>query len=104
MSYIPILRETVLPAPRTTEPQSRHPDRILTRRRRVLDVGVHGRILFSEQKLWRRAPRRRLERLYWHLLKPLCALALILWYTLRYGRAVQRRYAVSIGAQLAAQC
>jgi hypothetical protein len=104
MSYIPTLREVALPAPRTTEPDTRHPDRILTRRRPVLDVGVHGRILFSEQKLWRRAPQRVLERLYWHLLKPLCALALILWYTPRYGRAVTRRYGVPLGAQIAAQC
>jgi len=104
MSYIPTLRDAALTASLHSESAPRNSDRILARRRRVLDVGVHGRILFSEQKLWRRAPQRRLERLYWHLLKPLCAVALILWYTPQYARAVQKKYGVPLGAQIAAQC
>ena len=62
------------------------------------------RAFSSTSRDWRRATRPRLERFYWHNLKPIAALALIFWYTPQYGRAVQHRFGVSIAAQIAAQC
>jgi hypothetical protein len=103
MSYIPTLRELALPAPRSAEPATRQLDRILTFDRGT-DVGRRGRALFSGLRLWRRAPQPRLERFYWHFLKPLFALALIVWYTPQYALAVRRRFGVSVTAQVAAQC
>src|SRR5581483_11842948 len=102
MSYIPILRELAVPAPRSTQPAVKHSDRILTFDRGA-DVGRRGRALFSGLRLWRRAPRPRLERFYWHSLKPLFALALIIWYTPQYAGVVRRRFGVGIAAQIAAQ-
>lgn len=102
MSYIPTLRELALPAPRSTQPAVKHSDRILTFDRGA-DVGRRGRALFRGLRLWRRAPNPKLERFYWHSLKPLFALALILWYTPQYALAVRRRFGVGIAAQIAAQ-
>ena len=61
-------------------------------------------MLFSGLRLWRRAPQPRLERLYWRSLKPLLALALILWYTPQYAFSVRRRFGVGVAVQVAAQC
>jgi hypothetical protein len=67
-------------------------------------VGARGRRLFAQLRLWRRANQPRLERLYWHALKPLCAVALILWYTPRYALIVRRRFGVPVFEQIAQQC
>src|SRR5882757_3367237 len=104
MSYIPTLREAALPDPRTAQPAARYPDRILTHHSPAHDVGLRGRKLFGGLRLWRRAPQPRLERLYWHGLKPLIALALIIWYTPQYAFSVRRRFGIPIAAQVAAQC
>ncbi|HVT52889.1 MAG TPA: sugar-transfer associated ATP-grasp domain-containing protein [Dongiaceae bacterium] len=104
MSYIPSLREVALPAPRADGPAARHPDRAWTQQGRGADVGLQGRSLFSGLRLWRRATRPRLERVYWYSLKPLLALGLILWYTPRLALAVRRRFGVPIAEQVAAQC
>ena len=104
MSTIHTLRTLAPLAPRSAEPAAKHPDRILTSRIRAEDVGRRGRALFSGLKLWRRAPQGRLERVYWYALKPLCAAALILWYTPQYAVAVRRRFGVPILEQIAAQC
>jgi len=104
MSYIPTLREAALPDPRTAQPAARYPDRILTHHSPAHDVGLRGRKLFGGLRLWRRAPQPRLERLYWHGLKPLIALALIIWYTPQYAFSVRRRCGIPIAAQVAAQC
>ena len=63
-------------------------------------VGRRGRQLFSSLKIWRRARRPRIERLYWRYLKPAFAAALILWYTPRYAAIVRRRYGVSVFEQI----
>jgi hypothetical protein len=104
MSTIHTLRTLAPVAPRTTESAARHPDRILTSRNRAEQVGRQGRALFHSLKLWRRAPQPHLERFYWHAVKPLCALALILWYTPQYALAVRRRADVPVLKQIAAQC
>jgi hypothetical protein len=104
MSDLSNLRELALPAPRSTRPAARHPDRIPARQDCALDVGLMGRSLFRELRLWRRATRPKLERFYWHNIKPLAALALILWYTPQYAPAVRRRFGIPVAAQIAAQC
>jgi hypothetical protein len=104
MSTIHTLRTLAPLAPRTTEPAARHPERILTPRAGAEQVGLRGRALFRTLKLWRRAPQPRLERWYWYGLKPLCAAALILWYTPQYAPAVRRRFGITIFEQIAAQC
>lgn len=45
-----------------------------------------------------------MERLYWYGLKPILAVALILWYTPQYASAVRRRFGVPVRVQIAAQC
>jgi Sugar-transfer associated ATP-grasp len=104
MSYIPTLRELAPLAPSSIPPAATNPDRILTRRARGLDVGLQGRRLFLDLKLWRRASHPLVERITWYVLKPLFALALILWYTPQYAPAVRSRCGVSVRAQIAAQC
>jgi hypothetical protein len=103
MSYIPTVRELVLPTPPSIQPAESHPERAPIRHARALDVGLQGRTLFKNLRLWRRAPQPRLERFYWYSLKPLFAFALILWFTPQYAPAIRRRFGISIRAQIAAQ-
>jgi hypothetical protein len=91
-------------APRTIEPATRQPDRILTPPIGAERVGRRGRALFRDLRLWRRARHPRLERIFWHAAKPLCAAALILWYTPQYAPAVRRRFRIPVFEQVAAQC
>jgi len=67
-------------------------------------VGLRGRELFGRLRLWRRANHPRMERLYWHCLKPIAAAALILWYTPRYAWIVRLRFGVPLHEQIGAQC
>jgi hypothetical protein len=67
-------------------------------------VGARSRLLFRRLALWRRAPMPRLERLYWHTLKPLFAAFLIAWYTPRYAASVRRRFGIPVLRQLREQC
>ena len=67
-------------------------------------VGARGRRLFAQLRLWRRANHPRMERFYWRHLKPLAALALILWYTPRYAQVVRRRFGVPVFEQIVQQC
>src|SRR5581483_1069785 len=104
MSYLPALREAALDAsPQQEHVSVRNPARAMNSTPRRLDVGRQGRDLFLGLRLWRRARYPYGERLYWYLLKPVFALAVILWYTPQYARAVKRRYGVSIGQQIARQ-
>jgi hypothetical protein len=66
-------------------------------------VGLRGRRAFLALRLWRRTQSPLMERLYWHFLKPVLALALIVWYAPQYGSAIKRQFNIGIRAQLSAQ-
>jgi hypothetical protein len=99
---------TYIPAPASLSPYSTQlaespPSRHLESREGGASVGLEGRRLFIALRLWRRANQPRLERLCWHVLRPLGALVLIVWYTPKYGLAVRRRFGIPIRMQLAWQ-
>ena len=67
-------------------------------------VGSYGREIFLGSKIWRYATRPRLERFYWHFLKPIFALVLILWYTPRYASTLRRDFGIGVLEQIVQQC